>query len=182
MQARGRARTQGCDGAANFARANVPIKLQLAFGPIKPIWRENLAGTRTGQGQCSLPLCVDLLGHQGPLTSDPLRASTKTGDTPSNLSLAGDLVRSNLGRALVAEMTSGQKRKLQDDGQEMSTGAVPKASGKKRQKASKKTAEKRVNAQGATVRYSKASQKVRERIARALPGRALHLFKNSGHL
>ena len=79
-------------------------------------------------------------------------------------------------------MTSGQKRKLQDDGQEMSTGAVPKAPGKKRQKASKKAAEKRVNAQGATVRYSKASQKVRERIARALPGRALHLFKNSGHL
>ena len=78
-------------------------------------------------------------------------------------------------------MTSGQKRKLQDEGQEMSTGAVQKAPGKKRQRASKQAAEKRVNAQGATVRYSKAaSQKVRERIARALPGRALYHFKNVG--
>ena len=80
-----------------------------------------------------------------------------------------------LGLSLII-MPKGQKRKLQDGqgDEKCSTGAAAKAAGKKKQKASKQTAEKRVNAAGTTVRYSKApSQKIQERIARALPGTAL---------
>lgn len=73
-------------------------------------------------------------------------------------------------------MPKAQKRKVEDatDDGSKGTQAAQKSPVKKKQKASKASEEKRVNATGATVRYSAAaSQKVKERIARALPGTAL---------
>ena len=73
-------------------------------------------------------------------------------------------------------MPKAQKRKSQDedDHEEHSNRAGQKAAGRKKAKTGKHAAEKRVNAAGGTVRYSASpSQKVQERIARALPGTIL---------
>ncbi len=73
-------------------------------------------------------------------------------------------------------MPKGQKRKTQDDDGDEDYGkrAAPKTAGKRKAKAGKPTVEKRFNAAGGTSRYSAApSQHVKDRIQRALPGKAL---------